>query len=247
MPRYNVGKRMNARKHVNNIADILSSQIKKQAPAKKVAVQAIKRVKKLEHNFEKKYFNGSYTTALVATGDVFNLTAIAQGDTALTRDANDVTLRSIRLLGRVILTATNTSTPTGSFSQSYRLIIFQDKQQVADTDPAVTDVLLTATIDSVYNYPAVKERFKILEDRVYTLGRGKSVAGYGNGDILDVQPHNHWVFPTMKKMMFNGANATDQQKGAVYALLICDALTSGAGAEMVLAPSLEWQVCFNDN
>lgn len=221
--------------------------VKPKVPAKKVALNALKRVKKIEHNFEKKYFNGTYTTALTATGDVINLTAIAQGDTGLTRDGNDITLRSIRLLGRMQLTATSAGTVDGSVTQCYRLIIFQDKQQVGDADPAVTDVLLTASIDSVYNYPAVKDRFKILEDQLFTVGKGANRTQYGNGDILDVNPHNLWVFPTIKKAMYNGANATDQQKASVYMLLISDALVGLPSSTMVLAPSLSWQVAFNDN
>lgn len=221
---------------------------KHKAPAKKVAVSALRRIKRLEHNFEVKYFNSSYTTPLVAAGDVFPLTNIAQGDTALTRDGNDITLRSVRVIGSVSLSSDVPQSVAGS--QTYRMIIFQDKQQVADTDPAVTDVLLTAGVYSPYNYPAVKERFKILHDKLYTLNPQGAIAQFDAGIRQHQRNHNLWVFPTVKKMMFNGASATDYQKGGLFMLLIVDNLQQtvmAGGADDVVTPNIQWQVSYNDN
>lgn len=221
--------------------------VEKPPSAKKLISNVAKRVKKIENQFEKKYYNSGYTTTMTAAGDVVTLTGIAQGDTASSRDGNDITVRSIRVNGYVSLRA-DSAVALNCPPQLYRMIVFQDRQQVADTEPAVTDVLLTADLSSNYNYPNVKDRFKILYDKKFKLQVQAPCANATAQVAQDINGHDKWFFPSMKHLTYNGTTAADLQKGHVYMILITDALQAlGASNNSVVIPALNWQVAFTDN
>jgi len=201
-----------------------------------IAKRAERTVKKIQRGFERKYLNQTYSTTAATAGDIVPLTNVAQGDTAILRDGNAITCRSIKIQGSLQSSA-NTAPDVVVW---YRIIIFQDKQQVADTEPAVTDLLLTAVYPSVYNYPNALKRFKILWDKVYSF-YPHSGAWDGTTDNFGGQAFyvNKWIFPTQKQILFNGAAATDFQKGTIYMLTI--------GSATTMAPNFEMQMCFTDN
>lgn len=186
-----------------------------------IAKRAERTVKTLARTREIKYYNKAISSAPFAVaGVVIPLLDVDQGDTSSTRDGAMLTARSIKMLGNFSSGASTTLAPLNA-----RVIIFQDKQQVADTAPAVTDILLTASVISNYNYPLVQKRFKIMYDRQFNMGPGSTyvpvAAGAGTGtSVVNLMSFKRWIFPTAKNILFNGVTGTDINKNGIYILLI---------------------------
>ena len=87
-----------------------------------------------------------------------HLLLISQGDTYQLRNANQIFVKYINIHGYI---KHNASSTVGSFS---KIFIVQDKQQVSDTDPAISYLLKNATPESHLNAEFVG-RFKILATR----------------------------------------------------------------------------------
>lgn len=154
------------------------------------------------------------------TGSITHLTSIPLGDTNVTRDGNKVRLASILMR---FYQQPDTDNP---FGDSYRFILFQDKQQIADTAPSVSDVLevATSTISPLNGNSG--NRFRIIKD-----WEGTIKGHYGNsatsGGVHPVQ----WKY--FKKLniplQYNGANGSDIQKNGLY--LLCLHLQGTSGLE----------------
>ncbi len=89
-----------------------------------------------------------------------SLNHIAQGNTESERVGRKVTLKMLRMKGRVINTNVTSLTET---EQRYRIIVYCDKQANGAT-AAVTDILETASINSFRNL-ANQSRFRIIYDK----------------------------------------------------------------------------------
>lgn len=216
--------------------------VRKSKSTRAIAKRGLRVAKTLAKSRETKYSNQTYTTAMsTATGIVSLLSGIGQGDTASLRDGNKITLRSIRMQGDFHLPFSSAN----DYPTVYRVIFFQDRQQVGDTSPAVTDVLASAVYNAPYNYPSVQKRFKILYDR--TFSQSPFIFATSAPAIVNIgstRPFKHWVFPTMKQIYYNGANASDTQKNHVYMLLIGQRSTDGSASSLV--PDLQFQIAYND-
>lgn len=205
-----------------------------------IAKRAERQVKAIKRGFETKYFSNNFTTALSAAGAVTHMTTIAQGDTALTRDGNKLTLKSCIIKASFVLSpdAGGATLPDVGL---VRFIVFQDTQQVADGIPAVTDVLETASATSLYNKSIEgPKRFKILWDKLFTI------PVYGSSNVtatnqLGGKVLKRWIFPTRKQVYYNGPALTDIQRNGLYFLVI------KAGNSNVITPGINWQVSFTDN
>lgn len=214
-------------------------RIRKLRPRKAKSTRAIAKrgfrlAKTLASTREVKYeTSGVATTGSITTGVVNNLLPISQGDSANTRDGNQITLRSLRLNG--LFSNNNGTTITDSLA--YRIILFQDKQQVSDMSPQVSDVLSQASVIGMYNYPDVVKRFKILYDRSFTINA--QAADGTSGPYTVQKTWTHWLFPTMKNVKFNGTAGSDLQKGGVYMLMISDSPD--------FQFNINWQISFNDS
>lgn len=212
----------------------------KLAPSKRtraIAKRAERKVKDIARAREIKYHNYTNANNMDTSGVIECLTEIPQGDTASTRDGNQVSLRSIRLTAKV------QNDGTAGISSTYRIIVFQDKQQVSDTSPAVGDVLLSASPISNYNYPDVTKRFKILYDKLFTI---RNDAFYNTSttsatSLPGARVLRKFLYPTMKNAKYNGTTGTDYQKNMVYILYIAD--TAEAGNTL----DVRCQVSFTDS
>lgn len=194
-----------------------TSRFRPKKSTRAIAKRAERIGKTLARTREVKYVNLSQArTAFAPAGTIIHLTQIAQGDTSSTRDGAMVACRSIKILGS--FDSNNASTLNQSIN---RMIIFQDKQQVADTSPAVADILLTADPRSLYNYPLVRKRFKILYDKCFSLSPSGSFYD-GTTALTNVgeSVFKRWVFPTAKNILYNGTTISDIQKNGVYILLL---------------------------
>lgn len=198
-----------------------------------VARRALRLVKQIKSNVERKHYQFQYTTQLATTSAIFPLTNIAQGDTVSTRTGNKITLRSIKVNGQF-----SQSSGVGA-DNSFRVILFTDRQQIADTDPGATDLLRTDSIVSSYaNTTTFQKRFKIYYDRVFVLRPRISYNGTTVVSTSPVMPFVKWFFPTIKDIRYNADQNTDIQRNGLYMLLI--------GQSADVTPNLEFDVCYSD-
>lgn len=152
------------------------------------------------------YENTTSGTAISSTGHITNLTPISVGDNNSNRTGNSVL--SKYLFGRMEFGKSS------SASQTFiRIIIFCDQQQVADTAPAVADVLSSASTLSPLNSFQVG-RFKILKDMVIRLDSNNTT--YNEKINIKLPFHTK----------FNGTSGTDVQKNGVYILAISNEATN---------------------
>ena len=153
------------------------------------------------------------TTLISSTGYVTHLSGIAQGDGVNQRTGLGILAKGLSARGVFWIHA------SASTSQ-VRVIYFIDLQQIADTTPGVTDVLTGSFWNAHYNTSNVG-RFKILSDTCFGLS--------ANGPQQKIFKH---YFKLNRHIRYNGTAATDQQKGAVYILLISNEGTNLVGIDL---------------
>lgn len=156
-------------------------------------------------NAEKKFHDKVYSSTITNAGSIVNLCEIAQGDGNTTRDGVSVLCNSLYIKCNTIMNITaNTSI--------LRYMVIKDKQQIADTAPAVLDVLETASVLSPLQKLNVG-RFSVLSDKtVSVLENGRQQTGVQKLYIRTPGHHIRW----------NGTASTDIQKGGLYLLIISD-------------------------
>ena len=159
-----------------------------------LASQAMTKVRRLERKVEVKNFdivvNSIATVPL--TGVIQNIALIAQGDTSILRDGNFIAPFRLDLMvrwhGRV-----------AADDEVCRTIIFRDMRQVADTVPAMLDVIVSDTPLALYNV-LNRSRFKILFDETWT---------HANDAAIRTSFLTNTSIKLYAKMGWNGAATTD--------------------------------------
>lgn len=172
-------------------------------------------------NSEKKHHDVTWTPTVNTTGTTRSLTSIAQGDGISTRDGNSILVKSLYFR----MSSQLNSGATASF---VRFIVFQDKQQVADTTPGVTDVLETADYLSHLNR-ANLGRFKILRDVTYGLDGNTVVRVFKRYIYLNTH------------IRYNGTASTDIQKNGLHVLAISNEATN------VPTVDFNFSISYHDN
>jgi len=170
------------------------------------------------------------TTGYVTTSApiVTHLTSISQGDTASTRSGNAVKAVTALEMNYQLVFNDSASVP-----QECRIIVFQDKMQVADTSPDATALFGTAspTAYELYNWDnKVSKRFSILYDRTHS---NLWVSGVGH---TRVQRKLRLRIPN-KRIIYNSTASTDINKNGIYIMSICS-------TEAVYGPTLAFQSRF---
>jgi len=163
---------------------------------------------------------GSTTTPI--TGTMTLLNGMAQNDTSSGRTGNSILMRNVHLRLGFIQNAAATTT-------TYRVILLWDTQQTSDTNPAVTDVLESA---SPYSPLATANagRFKVLKNWFFTTDDTKSQTKL-------IECYKQFRIHTR----YNGTANTDIQKGGIYML----ALTSDAADPAAFA--YNYKLGYHDN
>lgn len=161
-------------------------------------------------NSEAHVLDASHSSVLVAnTPVIFHFNAIAQGDGQSNRMGNSVLMRSIHRTEYTTTAVANTLV---------REILFLDKQQISDTAPVATDILESGGPVSLYNKLSIN-RFKILEDKIYTLSSAQRTG---------------MVLRNSKKLnvhaTYNGGATNDIQKNGLYKLIVADTAASTTGS-----------------
>lgn len=175
-------------------------------------------------NSELYKYDDVLASAVTTSGVISSMNLIAQGDGEGQRTGNSIFVRNIAMQGQAIRNASG-ATPD---SQVVRLVIFQDTQQIADTAPAITDVLETNSVNSYLNKANVG-RFKVLFNKKMYLS-----------SQMPQVPFNY--FKTLRHhIRFNGSATSDVQKGGLYYFFISNEATNGPSIAMRL------RVSYHDN
>lgn len=188
----------------------------KKYSAGQLAVKAWRATRYLKGLVNSEMFHNEITTSasINNTGTVYSLTNISQGDSTTTRTGNSILVRN--LLKRIRFTKNASATTT-----FVRCVLFQDKQQVGDTSPAITDLLASATVDAPLNLNTLG-RFKILYNKTIVLNTNSP------------QWHKESYHKMYTHVRYNGTAGTDIQKGGLYIMFISDQPTNAPTLDMWL-------------
>ena len=158
--------------------------------------------------------------------NIFHLTSLAQADTVSGRTGNSVLLKSLVANGYMYVNSSQTT------NTRCMIALVLDKQQVSDTNPAITDIFESATDPSTLLKTGNLGRFKILMRKQYTLDSNSS--GSPAKQVKIYKPLNFHV-------RYNGTGASDIQKNGVYLVYIT--------SESSLYPTihLNTRISYHDN
>ena len=140
------------------------------------------------------------------TGIVVPLVLIAQGDGTSARTGNSILAKSLLMRMRLRLHSSATTTIV-------RYLLVRDRQQVADTDPTISDLLVSADVDSPNN-TNTGGRFKILLNRTVALHSARPLY------------HKEFFAKMMVHIKWNGSTIYDIQKNGIYLVVISDQATN---------------------
>jgi len=185
-------------------------------------VKSIQRVM-AKNSPEVKYFDSNVdATNIPTTGTVVPITAMAQGDTAITRTGNSIIVNTLRFGGFWSRTATDPSAV--SFS---RIAIVVDKQSISDTDPSAAQIFESPN-EPVQAFPFIGslDRFKIIYmSQVFD----SNMMVLDSDQVLTHPPtQKSWVEISWKgsvRVGYNGAATTDGQKNQMYVVFLSNGTT----------------------
>lgn len=179
-----------------------------------VATRALIKVNKLQRQFKpevKSKLVNATGLGIPLTGQTLTVTDIAESVTSVGRTGLAITGKSLSLTYNI----TKNVSPPHSFA---RIIIFKDRQQVADTNPDLSDVLHSiasnVAITSFHSEVALK-RFQILYDRTHLLTSTAPVVTatkHINLKGLDIR--------------YNGSSSSDIQKNGLFIAFIGDEIST---------------------
>lgn len=169
---------------------------------------------------ETKYFDVSLNqTNITVNGAITHITGIAQGDTLTSRTGNSINVTNVTCKGTWVR---NSDTSSGA-GFNYRILVVVDTQQVADTNPAPSDVISDAgfTANPIMCLPntANLERFRILyTSPLYEGSRGAvtNTAVFNQTSILEFSKALNL------KVAFNGITGADIQKNGIFVVFLTD-------------------------
>lgn len=186
---------------------------KKRAPRRRKNYTTFSRkVKNIVRNqlLERKKISQGTSAAITNTGTIkYNLTNIAQGDDVNERIGNSITATGFSYKGTFY---NNASATNGTM---IRIILVQDLQQIADTEPSYSDVFASNTIDSEMN-SANTGRFRVLWSQLFTINMAFS------GQVVKKYIKKWIKFKTPIKVRYNGTAGTDIQKNGLFLTMISD-------------------------
>jgi len=176
----------------------------------KAAWSGVKYLRTLVNSEVHKFDVGVTTTTPSTTAVITQLNAIAQGDLSSNRTGNSLLLKYLTM--RVAVLASTSANQT-----LLRIIVFFDKQQIADTAPATTDLLsVNSTLAFLNNNAA--GRFQVIDDRFINL------------DNLSKKSMHYKYYKSFAgsniHCKYNGAASTDIQKNGLYVAFISNEATN---------------------
>ncbi len=158
--------------------------------------------------------SGTVEPTHTTSNDTFFLFGVSEGAGINSRVGRKITPISLVIRGTVV----QSDTATGDH-ESVRLVVVQDKQQLADSYPTPSLVFENITDPYAFRQHVRQGQFRILAQRTYLFHKitgGKDAFKFRIA--LNLPPMT---------IFWNGANVTDVQKNGIYFMLMSDA-TSGA-------------------
>lgn len=175
----------------------------------------IRQLKKGSETYQHDYNGGGPTaTSVTATGSVFNLTLVAQGDGAGTREGLETGHKRIRLRYDIIGHSLDNN------SRIVRVILFKGKM-TNGTLPVLTEILETVEPNAFY-HNQYRHKFQILYDKRHVIGNRAITAAIGSsGDTMVIGSANKKL---SGRQYYNsgGASETNVSKNAIYLAILSD-------------------------
>jgi hypothetical protein len=112
-------------------------------------------------NTELKWFAKAISSNLDYAGVIFDLSAITQGDTDLTRDGDSVNKEFIEINYQLV---------RGDITNALRIVLFQYGLNSTPTPTDIWTNLGSSSAPYGIIYPDAKQYVKVLEDRLYSVG-----------------------------------------------------------------------------
>jgi len=186
------------------------------------AWKGVKYLKTLVNSEKHKIDSGPASINVDSTGTVVHLTNIAQGDGTNQRTGNSILLSGCSVKLQIALNSAATVS-------ALRILLFHDKQQVADGTPTIGEVLNSVSTMAHLNATNIG-RFSILMDKMLMLGTGSNTTKV-------IQEY----FKIQKHVRYNGTAGTDIQKNGLYIMFLSTEPTN------VVLVSYGIRVSFHDN
>lgn len=177
--------------------------------ALKLARTALKRVKRVEKKVagaELKFTNSGFVTQVVDNvGHVHRLSLITQGVGQAQRIGQKVTIKSIEFWG----SASIGLAPSGF--TTLRIMLIQDKRQVADGIPAPGTIFQDLSPFSPLDMVTGLNRFRVFYNRFIYL------------NVIDKTSTTFRLFKRINiPMLFNGVSSADVEKNGLFMVMISD-------------------------
>jgi len=191
----------------------------------KKALQGVNYIRGLV-NSELYKVDGSINIPAYSTPSITLLTGVAQGDGDGARTGNSIMVKSCDIRSTCVRSSSDTVAVTRVCAA-----VVEDMQQASDTSPTFLDIFESVDPQTHLNSNTVG-RYNILKRWNFILDSVKSQAFTIN---FPIYRHVHHC-------RFNGANASDTQKGHFYLVLWSDHSVTNA-------PSFygEWRLNYHDN
>lgn len=191
----------------------------------KKALKSAMALRRLVNVEIKKYDTYSAVANISTTGSIWPLHDMQQGDTSSQRNGLSIKPLSLLIKMQVFNNSTAGTTVT-------RVLLIKDLQQVADTNPSVSDILDTTLVNAAYAplNDLTVGRYKVIRDLKVTLDVARS-------NRKDVNLYEK-LFGHIR---YNGSASTDIQKSGYYLVVVSDQATN--------YPSISWnsRLSFADN
>lgn len=167
-----------------------------------VARKALRMVKAIKRTYRPEYKKidlGAVANDVGTTANTQLLHGIAQGDTNITRNGNNILIKSVSMKGWI------QHNNTATVGQMVKMWLIADKQQIGDTTPTAADIWQVAA--SSVTAPLNRDttgRFKILWSKTYTVDPGN--------EIRPIYMYKRLTHP----VKYNGTTGADIQKNGLY-------------------------------
>lgn len=205
-----------------------------------LASKAYRIARRVDTRAERKYFNTAYGSTLATSFNVWCPIEIAQGDTALTRDGNQIDHRYTTLRMAYEANAGSNVTPC-----HLRVVVVQMINQYVNAPILGADVFLDPTAwNSVYNFPARTGFFRVIKDKTFNLA--PNTLGYpsagATADSVNRLVSWKWKIKLPKRrILWTSTAGTDFLKNQFYVL---HAVSNGS---YTVTPDCRAQTCFIDS
>lgn len=163
-------------------------------------------------NSESKYIDSTISETPSTAGGLVLLNGCAQGDGSTSRDGDSIRLQSVAANLYMSMNASSTT-----HENIVRVMIFVDLQTNGST-PAVTDVLLTANVNSFRNL-SYGSRFKVLYDQRFTMVDADNYA-------TKLVPKLFFKIDYHQKFSSTGSTISDISAHPVFMLLVSNAASN---------------------